>query len=233
MPPHWTQTPNGAMLARATSFVFSTIISPESEGGCKEFLEANCAIFADWTEDSEQLLQYSVLFSQFEARMERALEDFAEKEGEAPQEIVCRIASIADGDDSRAAQQVRRLLGGVDYRRFCGIMKTRAADLLAQLTESLSPLKGKSQGKGKDATPTPTVAPTKHGDEGNTTGSGSRADGGFKGEGAKEAWWPREPSSDEEGEAEAEADMCPDSIPGPRRHTHMEVGSSSGSKDEK
>ena len=176
MPPHWTQTPNGAMLARATSHLFRAIISPESEGGCKEFLEANCAIFADWSEDSEQLLQYSVLFGQFETHMEKSLEDFAESEGESPQEIVRRIAGVADGADVRAAKQVARLLGGVDYRKFCSIMHTRATDLMAELQAVLSPQKAPAKGERDEA--------------GGSSSSSSSSDRDFKAgiEGAKEAW---------------------------------------------
>jgi hypothetical protein len=140
---HWSQHPDGALLARAVAFVFRKIISPEEEGGCKEFLEKNCSIFDSWTEESEQKIEFTQLFFEFEQKMERVLEDLAEIENLEPSEIVRRIGNVQEGGiNAAASKQVKRLLSGVDYKKFCCIMRNKARDLLAALEDDAADSKG-------------------------------------------------------------------------------------------
>ena len=114
---HWSQTPSGALLSRAISFMFSKIISTAKDGGMKEWIEEHCGIFDGWAMEAEQRLEYSQLFSEFERKMEQVLEEFALSEGRTAADISRSIAEVAEGSDSRAARSVRTLLSGLDYKK--------------------------------------------------------------------------------------------------------------------
>ena len=122
---------------RAIAFVYSKIICCASEGGLKEFFEENCAVFHDWSMESEQLLIFTTLFGEFETRMEKILEDFAETENMTPAEISEMLASISEGTDSKAAKGVQQLLRGIDYKKFCTVMRTKASEIIKDLGDEV------------------------------------------------------------------------------------------------
>jgi len=132
---HWSLTPGGAMLSRALSFVFGKIIAPANAGGMKEWIAEHCGMFAAWSMEAEQRLEYSQLFAEFEGRMSAVLEDFARSEGRTAADIASSLAQLAEGSDGRAARSVQTLLRGLDYRKFCQVMRDRARDLTAEMAE--------------------------------------------------------------------------------------------------
>jgi hypothetical protein len=135
MESHWSQSPSGALLARAISFLFSKFIQPARDGGLKDFIEEHCSIFRDWDIDSEQRTQYFTLFSDFEKMMDKFLEDFAELEGLTSSEVMATITRVAEGNNNRAIKGVQTLLRGLEYRKFCSIMKNKAEALTNELKE--------------------------------------------------------------------------------------------------
>ena len=70
---------NDALLQRAVSCVYTTIIKPAEEGGIKDWMHAHCLAFTD---AAEHRMEYTALFEAYEEKMEAALQALCPRLGD-------------------------------------------------------------------------------------------------------------------------------------------------------
>jgi len=129
---HWSTTPEGRLVARATAFVYRSIVASKEENGCglKEFFEEHCLIF-EKAEDSsmgvdEMKLETWSLYKEYEGRIEKILSTFAAGEGCEPPQLMSLIRNAADSIP-QAEKSVQTLLAATEFRKFVRLMRMKAA----------------------------------------------------------------------------------------------------------
>ena len=135
--PHWTQSEDGACVSRAMSHVFKAMITPEEEGGLKTWIDSNCSVFKAFEEDGEQRLVFMELFSEFEKLLATLLDAFAHSEGEDWSVLARRIEAVVQSDNKMATKGALRLLNGLEYKKFCVIMKNAYAKGIGQTAKEM------------------------------------------------------------------------------------------------
>lgn len=128
-PKHWSTTPKGSLVARATTHVYHLITASEGEGGCKEFFEKHCLLFERDDNSADELrLETMDVFKQYENRLETILEDFAASEHCTPTELMARIRDASD-EIPQAEKNVQMLLAATEFKKFARLMRMKAKAL--------------------------------------------------------------------------------------------------------
>mmetsp|Transcript_2745 Transcript_2745/g.4126 ORF Transcript_2745/g.4126 Transcript_2745/m.4126 type:complete len:219 (+) Transcript_2745:37-693(+) len=126
---HWSTTENGALMARATSFIYRKIIASELEGGLKNFFEENCQIFLN--SEGEQQLDYMDLYRDYERHIDRFLDEFAKHEELTAVEVSHRLQDAVQGNRA-AAKNLEMLLAASEYSKFVSMMRRKAREIQKQ-----------------------------------------------------------------------------------------------------
>ena len=110
---------NDALLQRAVSCVYTTIIKPAEEGGIKDWMHEHCLAFTD---AAEHRMEYTALFEDYEEKMEAALQAFARQEGLSTREVYERF-SDGKGESIGTDNNVQLLLAATNYAKFVKLMR--------------------------------------------------------------------------------------------------------------
>lgn len=123
--PHWSTTADGALLSRATAYVYTKIISSSKDGGLNDFLHENCGKFLCVTEDAFEL-EHMELFKQYESKIAAILDAFAEEEGLSPHDLAEKVQSVC-AQSKGAEKNMSMLLAASNFRKFIHFMRSKAA----------------------------------------------------------------------------------------------------------
>jgi len=126
MPVHWSVTPEGAIVARATAYVYRHVVASAEEGGCKEFFEEHCLKF-EKDEDSpdEICIEAMDIFKEYEAKMETILTSFARLEKLDFADCMEKVRVAAD-IIPQAEKSVQLLLAATGFPKFVRLMRMKA-----------------------------------------------------------------------------------------------------------
>ena len=119
-------------MARATAFVYRSIVVTKEENGCglKEFFEEHCLVFEKTedgdTGDDEMKLETWTLYKEYERRIEKILSAFAAEEGCEAAQLMSIIREAADSMP-QAEKSVQTLLAATEFRKFVRLMRMKAA----------------------------------------------------------------------------------------------------------
>jgi hypothetical protein len=127
---HWSTTPDGALLARATNTVYKKLISPSTEGGLKEFFENNCHKFVGLA-DGEFVLEHMDLYQMYEKSLERILDDFAQTEKISYADLISKLSSITQ-EFAGAERYFSLMLSAADFKKFTALMISKAKEAAAK-----------------------------------------------------------------------------------------------------
>lgn len=100
-----------------------------------EFVDANCAAFADYVHGAEQRLEWQEMHTAYTALVEsRVSEQLAELAGGSPQ-VLFQILEDAFEGDERAGAFLARLLSMASYDAFCSEMCAGGGNLKVSLDD--------------------------------------------------------------------------------------------------
>jgi len=129
---HWSvDSEDGALVARATNFVYRRIIAPPEEGGLKNFFEENCMLFEDddnCGQSGELRLETMDLFKQYERNIEVILNEFAEKEKLDSVGLMTRLRSASE-HIPQAEKSIQMLLAATEFPKFVRLMKIKVKEI--------------------------------------------------------------------------------------------------------